>query len=142
MTKEGNQTEDFNSNLYMKTIINTPNAPAPIGPYNQAVLVDNTLYASGQIALNPKTMELVTDNIQNETQQVMQNIEQVLKAASMDFGHVVKASIFISDMNDFAAINEVYGNYFDEATAPARETVQVAALPKHVNVEISVIAVR
>ena len=126
----------------MKTIINTPNAPAPIGPYNQAVLVDNTLYASGQIALNPKTMELVTDNIQNETQQVMQNIEQVLKAASMDFGHVVKASIFISDMNDFAAINEVYGNYFDEATAPARETVQVAALPKHVNVEISVIAVR
>lgn len=142
MTKEGNQTEDFNSNLYMKTIINTPNAPAPIGPYNQAVLIDNTLYASGQIALNPKTMELVTDNIQNETQQVMQNIEQVLKAASMDFGHVVKASIFISDMNDFAAINEVYGNYFDEATAPARETVQVAALPKHVNVEISVIAVR
>ena len=142
MTKEGNQTEDFNSNLYMKTIINTPNAPAPIGPYNQAVLVDNTLYASGQIALNPKTMELVTDNIQNETQQVMQNIEQVLKAASMDFGHVVKASIFISDMNDFAAINEVYGNYFDEATAPARETVQVATLPKHVNVEISVIAVR
>ena len=142
MTKEGNQTEDFNSNLYMKTIINTPNAPAPIGPYNQAVLVNNTLYASGQIALNPKTMELVTDNIQNETQQVMQNIEQVLKAASMDFGHVVKASIFISDMNDFAAINEVYGNYFDEATAPARETVQVAALPKHVNVEISVIAVR
>ena len=142
MTKEGNQTEDFNSNLYMKTIINTPNAPAPIGPYNQAVLIDNTLYASGQIALNPKTMELVTDNIQNETQQVMQNIEQVLKAASMDFGHVVKASIFISDMNDFAAINEVYGNYFDEATAPARETVQVAALPKPVNVEISVIAVR
>ena len=126
----------------MKTIINTPNAPAPIGPYNQAVLVDNTLYASGQIALDPKTMELVTDNIQKETQQVMQNIEQVLKAASMDFSHVVKAGIFISDMDDFAAINEVYGNYFDEATAPARETVQVAVLPKNVNVEISVIAVR
>ena len=142
MTKEGNQTEDFNSNLYMKTIINTPNAPAPIGPYNQAVLVDNTLYASGQIALNPKTMELVSGNIQDETHQVMQNLQAVLEAASMSFGHVVKASIFISDMNDFSAINEVYGNYFDEATAPARETVQVAALPKHVNVEISVIAVR
>ena len=142
MTKEESPTEDFNSNLHMKTIINTPNAPAPIGPYNQAVLVDNTLYASGQIALDPKTMELVTDSIQKETQQVMQNIEQVLKAASMDFSHVVKASIFISDMDDFAAINEVYGNYFDEATAPARETVQVAVLPKHVNVEISVIAVR
>lgn len=126
----------------MKIIINTPDAPAPIGPYNQAVLVDNTLYASGQIALNPKTMDLITDNIDDETQQVMQNLQAVLKAASMDFSHVVKASIFISDMNYFAAINKVYGSYFDEATAPARETVQVAVLPKHVNVEISVIAVR
>lgn len=126
----------------MKTIINTPDAPAPIGPYNQAVLVDNTLYVSGQIALNPKTMDLITDNIDDETQQVMQNLQAVLKAASMDFSHVVKASIFISDMNYFAAINKVYGSYFDEATAPARETVQVAVLPKHVNVEISVIAVR
>lgn len=126
----------------MKTIINTPDAPAPIGPYNQAVLVDNTLYVSGQIALNPKTMDLITDNIDEETQQVMQNLQAVLKAASMDFSHVVKASIFISDMNYFAAINKVYGSYFDEATAPARETVQVAVLPKHVNVEISVIAVR
>lgn len=126
----------------MKIIINTPDAPAPIGPYNQAVLVDNTLYTSGQIALNPKTMDLITDNIDDETQQVMQNLQAVLKAASMDFSHVVKASIFISDMNYFAAINKVYGSYFDEATAPARETVQVAVLPKHVNVEISVIAVR
>ena len=126
----------------MKTIINTPDAPSPIGPYNQAVLVDNTLYASGQIALNPKTMDLITDNIDEETKQVMQNLQAVLKAASMDFSHVVKASIFISDMNYFAAINKVYGSYFDEATAPARETVQVAVLPKHVNVEISVIAVR
>lgn len=126
----------------MKTIIHTPNAPDPIGPYSQAVLVGNTLYASGQIALNPKNMELVTDNIQDETRQVMQNIHEVLKAASMDFSHVVKASIFISDMNDFALINEIYGSYFDEATAPARETVQVAVLPKHVNVEISIIAVR
>lgn len=126
----------------MKTIINTPNAPAPIGPYNQAVLVKDTLYVSGQIALNPETMELITGDIQTETKQVMKNLQAVLKAASMDFRQVVKASIFISDMNDFAAINEVYGSFFDEATAPARETVQVAVLPKRVNVEISVVAVR
>lgn len=126
----------------MKTIINTPDAPAPIGPYNQAVLVKDTLYVSGQIALNPETMELITGDIQTETKQVMKNLQAVLKAASMDFRQVVKASIFISDMNDFAAINEVYGSFFDEATAPARETVQVAVLPKRVNVEISVVAVR
>jgi 2-iminobutanoate/2-iminopropanoate deaminase len=125
----------------MKTIINTPNAPAPIGPYNQAVLVNNTLYTSGQIALHPTSMELVMDNIEIETHQVMQNLKAVLQAASLDFSNVVKASIFISDMNDFAKINKVYGSYFDESTAPARETVQVAVLPKNVNVEISVIAV-
>jgi 2-iminobutanoate/2-iminopropanoate deaminase len=125
----------------MKTIINTPNAPAPIGPYNQAVLVNNTLYTSGQIALDPNTMELVMDNIEVETHQVMENLKAVLQAANMDFSNVIKASIFISDMNDFAKINKVYGSYFDESTAPARETVQVAVLPKNVNVEISVIAV-
>lgn len=125
----------------MKTIINTPNAPAPIGPYNQAVLVNNTLYTSGQIALDPNTMELVMDNIEAETHQVMENLKAVLQAANMDFSNVIKASIFISDMNDFAKINKVYGSYFDESTAPARETVQVAVLPKNVNVEISVIAV-
>lgn len=125
----------------MKTIINTPNAPAPIGPYNQAVQVNNTLYTSGQIALDPNTMELVMDNIEVETHQVMKNLKAVLQAANMDFSNVVKASIFISDMNDFAKINKVYGSYFDESTAPARETVQVAVLPKNVNVEISVIAV-
>lgn len=124
----------------MKTIINTPNAPAPIGPYNQAVLVNNTLYTSGQIALDPNTMELVIDNIEVETHQVMENLKAVLQAANMDFSNVIKASIFISDMNDFAKINKVYGSYFDESTAPARETVQVAVLPKNVNVEISVIA--
>jgi 2-iminobutanoate/2-iminopropanoate deaminase len=124
----------------MKTIINTPNAPAPIGPYNQAVLVNNTLYTSGQIALDPNTMELVMDNIEVETHQVMENLKAVLQAANMDFSNVIKASIFISDMNDFAKINKVYGSYFDESTAPARETVQVAVLPKNVNVEISVIA--
>lgn len=126
----------------MKTIINTPYAPAPIGPYNQAVLVGNTLYTSGQIALDPKTMELVLDDIKTETKQVMENMKAVLKAAGMTFENVIKTSIFISDMNNFAQINEVYGSYFDEHTAPARETVEVANLPKFVNVEISMIAVK
>ena len=126
----------------MKTIINTPNAPAPIGPYNQAVLSGNTLYTSGQIALNPKTMELVLDDIKTETKQVMENMRAVLAAADMTFENVIKSSIFVSDMHNFAKINEVYGAYFDEATAPARETVEVANLPKFVNVEISMIAVK
>lgn len=126
----------------MKQIITTTKAPAPIGPYNQAVLSGNTLYTSGQIAFNPDTNELVLDNITNETKQVMENMKEVLKAAGMTFENVVKTSIFISDMNDFGAINAVYGSYFDEATAPARETVQVACLPKNVNVEISMIAVK
>ncbi|WP_348822248.1 RidA family protein [Flavobacterium aestuarii] len=125
----------------MKTIIYTENAPAPIGPYNQAVLKGNTLYTSGQIALNPSTMELVTDTIESETKQVMENMKAVLEAAGMTFENVVKTSIFISDMNDFGKINTVYGSYFNEKTAPARETVQVACLPKNVNVEISMIAV-
>ncbi len=125
-----------------KTIINTADAPAPIGPYNQAVLVGNTLYTSGQIALNPQTMELVTDTIATETKQVMENMKAVLKTADMTFENVVKSTIFIMDMNDFGAINTVYGSYFNEATAPARETVQVAGLPKNVNVEISMIAIK
>lgn len=126
----------------MKTIIYTEKAPAPIGPYNQAVLVDNTLYTSGQIALNPVTMELVLETIEIETTQVMENMKAVLDAANMTFADVVKASIFISDMNDFAKINTIYGSYFDEKTAPARETVQVAKLPRNVNVEISMIAIK
>lgn len=126
----------------MKKIIITSDAPAPIGPYNQAVLVGNTLYTSGQIALNPATMELVLDDIETETKQVMENMKAVLAAAEMTFENVVKTTIFIMDMNDFAKINGVYGSYFDEATAPARETVQVAGLPKGVNVEISMIAVK
>ena len=126
----------------MKTIIYTDKAPAPIGTYNQAVLVDTTLYTSGQIALNPATMELVLDTIEIETTQVMENMKAVLEAANMTFSDVVKASIFISDMNDFAKINTVYGSYFDEKTAPARETVQVAKLPRNVNVEISMIAIK
>lgn len=126
----------------MKKIIITEKAPAPIGPYNQAVLIGNTLYTSGQIALDPKTMELVLDTIEIETKQVMENMKAVLEAAQMNFDNVVKTTIFIMDMNDFAKINSVYGTYFDEKTAPARETVQVAGLPKGVNVEISMIAVK
>ena len=126
----------------MKKIITTEYAPAPIGPYSQAVLVGNTLYTSGQIALNPKTMELVCADIKTETKQVMENMKAVLAAAEMGFENVVKTTIFIMDMADFAAINAVYATYFDDATAPARETVQVAGLPKGVNVEISMIAVR
>jgi 2-iminobutanoate/2-iminopropanoate deaminase len=125
-----------------KKIIYTDKAPAPIGPYNQAVLVGNTLYTSGQIALDPKTMELVLDDIETETKQVMENMKAVLVAADMTFEHVVKTTIFIMNMGDFARINAVYGSYFDENTAPARETVQVACLPKNVNVEISMLAIK
>ena len=125
----------------MKKIIFTENAPAPIGPYNQAVLKGNTLYASGQIAINPATGTLVLDTIEAETEQVMQNMKAVLEAAGMTFENIVKTTIFIMDMNDFGKINTVYGSYFNEKTAPARETVQVACLPKNVNVEISMIAI-
>ena len=126
----------------MKRIIKTSKAPAPIGPYNQAVLVGNTLYTSGQIALDPNTGELITDNISNETRMVMENMKAVLEAAEMNFSDVVKTSIFISDMHNFNAINAVYSEYFDDDSAPARETVEVANLPKFVNVEISMIAIK
>ena len=124
----------------MKKIIQTSSAPAPIGPYSQAVLVDNMLYTSGQIALDATSGELVLENIAQETNKVMENMRAVLAAAEMDFSHVIKSSIFLSDMNYFNQVNEVYAKYFDENTAPARETVQVAGLPKGVNVEISMIA--
>lgn len=124
-----------------KEIISTDKAPAPIGPYSQAVKKNGTLYTSGQIAIDPKTGELVLDDITTETKQVMENMKAVLAAAGMGFEHVVKSSIFLSDMGDFPKVNAVYAEYFDEAEAPARETVQVACLPKNVNVEISMIAV-
>ena len=124
----------------MKKVIFTEKAPAPIGPYNQAILTGNTLYVSGQIALNPADGTLVTGSIEAETTQVMENLKAVLEAAGMTFENVVKSTIFIMNMNDFGVINTVYGSYFNEKTAPARETVQVACLPKNVNVEISVIA--
>jgi 2-iminobutanoate/2-iminopropanoate deaminase len=126
----------------MKKIITTSKAPAPIGPYNQAVLSGNTLYTSGQIAINPENGELVLDSIKVETKQVMENMKEVLAAAEMTFENVIKTSIFISDMNNFSEINAVYGSYFNEETAPARETVEVANLPKFVNVEISAIAIK
>ncbi len=136
-----NPISDFKYNI-MKKVIITNNAPAPIGPYNQAVLSGNTLYTSGQIAFNPETGLLVLDNITQETEQVMANLKAVLEAANMTFEHVIKTSIFISNMDDFATINEVYGRYFNDDTAPARETVQVVRLPKDVHIEISMIAVQ
>jgi 2-iminobutanoate/2-iminopropanoate deaminase len=122
-----------------KTIINTKNAPAPIGPYNQAVKVNNLLFISGQIAIDPITSSIIAKNIEEETHQVMCNLGAILREAGVDFANVVKTSIFLSDMNNFAKVNEVYGSYFTD-NFPARETVEVSRLPKDVNVEISVIA--
>lgn len=122
-----------------KQIINTQYAPAPIGPYNQAVRTGNLLFVSGQIPLDPATGNIISSGIQDETQKVMENLEAILKEAGLSFSNIVKSTIFITDMGQFAQINEVYGRYFPEQ-APARECVQVAALPKGVNVEISVIA--
>lgn len=124
-----------------KENIRTENAPAPIGPYNQAVWAGDTLYVSGQIALDPAGGDLVTGSIEKESEQVMKNLQAVLKAAGLDFTDVVKTTIFLKNMGDFAKVNEIYGRYFIR-DFPARETVQVAALPKDVNVEISLIAVR
>ena len=126
-----------------KQIINTPSAPAPIGPYNQAILAGDMLFISGQICIDPSTGALMNQDIQQETHQVMHNLRSILTAADMNFHHVVKTTIFITDMNRFSEINEVYGKYFDSNSSfPARETVQVSALPKFVNVEISMIAVK
>ena len=124
----------------MKRVIKSANAPAPIGPYSQAILIENTLYISGQIALDANTGELENENIQKETKKVMDNLGSVLNEARADYSNIVKCSIFVSDLNNFAAINEVYANYFT-SDFPARETVEVSRLPKDVNVEISAIAV-
>lgn len=125
----------------MKKIINTTSAPAPIGPYNQAILLNGVLYTSGQIAIHPATNELIIDDIKKETHQVMENLKAVLSAADMTMENIVKTTIFISDMSNFAQINDVYGSYFS-SDFPARETVEVACLPKNVNVEISAIAAK
>ena len=125
----------------MKEIIKTKNAPAPIGPYNQAIKAGNTLYISGQIPLIPSTMELLKGTIQEETELVMESLKSILKEAGMTFENVVKTTIFIDDMNNFQHVNEVYGKYFNNESAPARETVAVKTLPKSVRIEISMIAV-
>lgn len=125
----------------MKKIINTTNAPAPIGPYNQAILVNGTLYISGQVAINPATGDMMQNSVEEETHRVMQSLKAILDAAGMTFTNVVKTCIFLSDMNLFIKVNEIYGSYLGEI-APARETVQVSKLPKNANVEISMIAVQ
>ena len=125
-----------------KEIITTLNAPSPIGPYNQAVKVGNTLYISGQIPLIPSTMELLSGSIKEETQLVMEHLLSILEAAGMTFKHVVKSTIYLDDMNNFGEVNQLYGTYFDNDTAPARETVAVETLPKSVRIEISMIAVK
>ena len=124
----------------MKKIIQTDKAPAPVGPYNQAVIHNGTLYASGQIAINPATGELVKGSIEEETRQVMENIKAILTEADLTFEDVIKCSVFVSDMNDYGKINTIYAEYFNEDTAPARELVEVGNLPKFMNIEISVIA--
>ena len=124
----------------MKRIINTSNVPKPIGPYNQAVISGDLMFISGQVAFDPNTDELVLDDIQSETKQVMENLKSILEEANLSFNNVVKTTIFLSDMNDFQQVNEVYGSYFSNNQAPARETVEVSRLPKDVNVEISMIA--
>lgn len=126
----------------MKKVINSPKAPNPVGPYNQSIMVGDTLYLSGQIAIDAATGQLVLDDIEKETEQVMKNLGYVLEAAGLSFEHIVKCSVFVSDMHNYAAINTVYARYFNEETAPARELVEVANLPKFVNVEISAIAVK
>tara|TARA_B100000131_G_scaffold82470_1_gene79462 strand:- start:1532 stop:1912 length:381 start_codon:yes stop_codon:yes gene_type:complete len=124
----------------MKKIVNTSNAPKPIGPYNQAVISGNLMFMSGQIAFDPSTGELVIGEIQAETKQVMENLKSILDEAGLSFKDVIKTSIFLSDMNNFQQVNEIYGSYFSDEDAPARETVEVSRLPKDVNVEISMIA--
>ena len=124
----------------MKKIINTNNSPAPIGPYNQAILKNNMLFISGQIALDPNSMVLNNASIKNETHQVMKNLKNILKEVDMDFKNVVKSSIFLSDMSHFKDVNEVYGSYLETGDEPARETIAVKTLPMNVNVEISMIA--
>ncbi|MBT7573152.1 MAG: RidA family protein [Flavobacteriaceae bacterium] len=124
----------------MKKVINSKNAPEPVGPYNQAILIDGTLYLSGQIALDPKSMKMDNSSIESETIRVLNNIEAVLKEASYDFSDIIKTTIFLTNMEDFNVVNEIYGKRFEKEFAPARETVEVSGLPKNAKIEISVIA--
>jgi 2-iminobutanoate/2-iminopropanoate deaminase len=136
MTKEKNLINVYN----MKKIIYTKKAPDPVGPYSQAVFVNSTLYISGQVAINPETGKIENSNIENETLQVMKNLEAILNDVGFDFKNVIKSSIFLSDMNNFNAVNKIYGSFFSVEDAPARVTVEVSRLPKDVNVEIDMIA--
>jgi len=124
----------------MKKVINSKNAPEPVGPYNQAILIDGTLYLSGQIALDPKSMKMDNSSIESETIRVLNNIEAVLKEANYDFNNIIKTTIFLTNMEDFNVVNEIYGKRFEKEFAPARETVEVSGLPKNAKIEISVIA--
>jgi len=142
MKKDLNPKEDFKNQTMKKIIINTKNAPAPIGPYNQAIKIDNMLFISGQVAMDPNNNnELIKSSINDETHQVMKNLSAILEEAGMDFTNVVKATIFLSDMSYFKEINSIYGSYLKDGEEPARETVAVKTLPKEVNIEISMIAV-
>jgi len=125
----------------MKKIINTNKAPLPVGPYNQAVMVKNTLYISGQVALNPNNNELIQGSIDEESHQIMKNIESILKEAGLDFKNVVRSKIYLTDMSNFSKVNEVYGSYFEKGHEPARTTIEVSGLPLGVDVEIDMIAV-
>jgi 2-iminobutanoate/2-iminopropanoate deaminase len=124
----------------MKKVINSKNAPEPVGPYNQAILIDGTLYLSGQIALDPKSMKMDNSSIESETIRVLNNIEAVLKEASYDFSDIIKTTIFLTNMEDFNVVNEIYGKRFEKEFAPARETVEVSGLPKNAKIEISITA--
>jgi len=125
----------------MKKTINTNKAPLPVGPYNQAVIVDNTLYISGQVAINPENNELIQGSIEEETHQIMKNIKSILNEAGLDFKNVVRSKIYLTDMNNFSKVNEVYGSYFQKNNEPARTTLEVSGLPLGVDVEIDMIAV-
>ena len=157
MTKEEYQIKDYNMKFYlylaltlfsistysqnnMKKIITTNDAPAPVGPYNQAILTDGTLYMSGQVAMDVTTKKMIIGTIEQETEKVMQNIKAILNEVGFTFENVIKTTIFITDMQNFSKVNKSYGKFFNESTAPARETVEVSALPLGANVEISVIA--
>ena len=157
MTKEEYQIKDYNMKFYlylvltffsintysqnnMKKIITTTDAPAPVGPYNQAILTDGTLYMSGQIAMDVTTKKMIIGTIEQETEKVMENIKAILNEVDFTFENVIKTTIFITDMKNFSKVNKSYGKFFNESTAPARETVEVSALPLGANVEISVIA--
>lgn len=138
MTKTENATDNYN----MKKIINSNQAPQPIGAYNQSVFINNMLYTSGQIAINPRTNKTEFGDISHETRLVMQHLEAILAEAELRFEHVIKVSIFVKDISNFAEVNKVYSEYFNPDTAPAREMVEVADLPKHANIEISLIAAK